>query len=281
MGRRSRWSIVGRGSPSARGYLGSVRQWWRSWVAWALGVAGDAPDDQPVTQQDVLGITVRMTVAQDRAPPPPSEGRIAQVGAPVAMAAGRHERRLLRRAGMPREVERSRLGIVEGSPISLSTGLELPGLESLGGVEATALREWAQEGVDLIRAVPRDLLSTLPDELAAAVTDGATWRTLRDTLRDRLGVSERHLELIARDQVAKLNSRVTEATHRAAGVTSYVWRANMDERTRDTHRAADGTIVAWDSPGVPGTGFYGEPSHAGRGGQCRCTAEPVPPPDWR
>ena len=182
---------------------------------------------------------------------------------------------------MPAAVERSQLGIVEGSPISLAPGLELQGLASLGGVEATVLREWAQEGVDLIRAVPRDLLTTLPDELVAAVTEGATWRTLRDRLRERLDIGERHLELIARDQVAKLNSRVTEATHRAAGVTSYMWQANLDERTRESHRAAHGQIVSWDSAGVPGTGFYGEPSHAGRGGQCRCTAAPVPPPTWR
>lgn len=166
---------------------------------------------------------------------------------------------------------RQRLGRIEGSPFAAG----IQGIDLLGTVERRTLETWAQEGVDLIRAVPERLLRDLPRQLADVMEDGATWRTLRDELGKRLDIGRRHLDLIARDQVARLNSHVTESMHRAAGVTEYRWRANLDGRTRDTHAAANGLIVSWDSPGVPGAGFYGEAAHAGRAGQCRCTPEPV------
>lgn len=262
-----RWRIDGRG-PSPRAVVGLIRRWWREWSAWLLG-AYDGPEGEAPTPSDIQTAATRLTVGGDEPPFPADRYQAAAV--PAATTAGRAARGALVRAGMPRDVLDARVGRVVTSQFAV----DLEGLDLLGAVEREALVEWSQDGIDLIRAVPRELLDDLPTQIADALTRGERWETLRETIRGRLGVSERHLNLIARDQVAKLNSRVTRAMHERAGVTEYIWRATFDGRTRQSHLDAHGTRVRWDSPGVPGTGFYGTPSHAGQGGQCRCTAEPV------
>jgi SPP1 gp7 family putative phage head morphogenesis protein len=263
------WRIRGRG-PSPRGVIGLIRRWWRSFSRWAWTTLGAGADDDLVDPSAIGDASVRLTLGQDSAPDFPAAA-FATAASPIALYAGRQARSALVRAGMPVDVVRRRLGDIPTSPFAV----DLDGIDLLGSIEQRALEEWANEGVALIRTVPQEFLTDLPGQIANVVAEGGTWRTLRKQITDRLNVRRRHLELVARDQVAKLNSRVTQQMHQSAGVEEYVWRANMDSRTRKSHRRANGMVVRWDSPGVPGTGFYGEPSHAGRGGQCRCTAEPV------
>jgi SPP1 gp7 family putative phage head morphogenesis protein len=161
-------------------------------------------------------------------------------------------------------------------------GVDLLGVDLVrGGVEQAALDAWAADGVSYIRKVPQERLTNLAKRVSEAVAKGERWETMREDIRAELGVGERHLELIARDQVAKLNGRITQALQEAAGVTSYRWRAARDERVRATHRAVDGQVFTWASGGPPGVAFYGGRAHPGQAGQCRCTAEPVvDPSEW-
>jgi SPP1 gp7 family putative phage head morphogenesis protein len=111
---------------------------------------------------------------------------------------------------------------------------------------------------------------------------------LQKQLMDRLGISERHATLIARDQIGKLQGQVTQATQQAAGVVSYVWRTVDDERVRGrpggrypkanpSHWALDGLTFQWDHPPVCGPGSQrGHPGHAIL---CRCFASPILPDD--
>jgi SPP1 gp7 family putative phage head morphogenesis protein len=223
------------------------------------------------------------------APQPPSPARWLRVARPLAVQAAGAERALLQAAGAPsRILDRLVLDTPppvrrpSGRRISRATGApDVPAIGLVrGGVLEESLAAWASEGVALIRSVPREELADLPQRAAKIADSGARWETLRDELRVRLGVAESRLNLIARDQVAKLNGRVTEDFQRAAGVDSYIWRATDDDRVRESHLAQDGLTFRWDEPGPP-VGFYDEPAHPGQGGQCRCTAEPVSPDWWR
>jgi len=80
------------------------------------------------------------------------------------------------------------------------------------------------------------------------------------------GIANR-AKLIARDQIAKLNSQVTQERQKNLGISKYIWRTSLDERVRDSHRELEGTVHSWDDP--PSVG------HPGEDIQCRCTAEPV------
>jgi len=77
---------------------------------------------------------------------------------------------------------------------------------------------------------------------------------------------EAHADLIARDQLAKLNLALTRSRQVAAGIAAARWRGKLDSRERPEHRALEGQLFTW-SEGVPGVGFPGEPV------SCRCHAE--------
>lgn len=284
------WRIRERGAPTPGAAIRLLRGWWRSWTSWALRLFGGGEGRSTPTRGEAYDATARLIVGQSSAPPPPPPRAWSAVGARAAVTAAEAERRLLVSMGAPPQVmDRLRPPPAPPAPPRVFGGglnaapVEIPIVSGLQvqGIEGRVLAEWAQEGAQLIRRIPAELLADLPAAIVDAAAQGKTWAALRNVLRAKIGhVGEARLELIARDQTAKLNSRITEALQTEAGVTSYTWRANLDERVRATHRAAHGTVVEWASAGVPGTGFYGRPSHAGRGGQCRCTAEPVVPPGW-
>ena len=91
--------------------------------------------------------------------------------------------------------------------------------------------------------------------------------SLEDALMQRLGVSQSRAQLIARDQTGKYFGALTEARHRAAGATKYIWRTAGDERVRPEHAARDGKIYSYDNPPIDG--------HPGIAIRCRCTQSPI------
>jgi SPP1 gp7 family putative phage head morphogenesis protein len=108
---------------------------------------------------------------------------------------------------------------------------------------------------------------------------------LRAQLQDEFQVSKSRADLIARDQVLKLNSQITRTRQTSAGIKRYTWTTSGDERVRGNpnglypdsdrdHWSLDGRTFSWDAPPVvnPKTG---ETAHPGEDFQCRCVATPV------
>ena len=83
----------------------------------------------------------------------------------------------------------------------------------------------------------------------------------------RLKAAQNRANLIARDQINKLNGQVNAIRQQNVGITHYIWRTADDDRVRPTHNARDDKKFAWDKP--PSDGHPGEPIN------CRCYAEPV------
>ena len=73
--------------------------------------------------------------------------------------------------------------------------------------------------------------------------------------------------LIARDQINKLNGNLIELRQKNAGVKRYIWRTNIDGRERATHNDWNGQTFTWAKGSPIGT-------HPGDEIQCRCYAEP-------
>lgn len=120
----------------------------------------------------------------------------------------------------------------------------------------------------------RPLLSDVSDMVEKAHAQGLRVEELAGQLRERFEISDRRAELIARDQVLKLNGQINQYRQRDAGVTEYVWRTVGDERVRPGHAALDGTTQNWDSPPEVSPGRF---EHPGGDYQCRCRADPVLP----
>lgn len=275
---RSSWRIDLPSPPSWRGYAAIVRGWWTSWSRWALSLL-DRDERVGLAPETAAAHLAQMaTVPPDAGGPPrpPRGAEIARANEGAAIRAGQSARSGLRQAGI---TPPSRPPPAPPAPPTFpgQPPQVVVATVALDGIEAEALLRWADEGVRYIRAVPAERLRGLSARLSEIAREGIRWETLRDELREQLGVGERHLNLIARDQVAKLNGKITQSLQQAAGVEEYVWVATRDERTRKTHREAHGKTFRWDGPGAPGVGFYGTSAHPGQAGQCRCVARPVVP----
>ena len=107
----------------------------------------------------------------------------------------------------------------------------------------------------------------LQNLIVSRVEAGDSVRTIAKAVEEKLEVTRRRARFIARDQVSKLNGKLTELRQKEAGVEEYIWRSVADGADRATHLANNGKRFRWDDP--PATG------HPGEDYQCRCTAEPV------
>lgn len=131
---------------------------------------------------------------------------------------------------------------------------------------------WVREATGKIVSVREDAIPGLRAEVERAWARRLTATQLEERLRSRglplaFGTVEGRTAVIARDQIGKLNGRLTELRHRAMGVTSYRWRHSADSRVRPSHRRREGRLFSWNRP--PSGGHPGEPV------QCRCSAEAV------
>lgn len=79
---------------------------------------------------------------------------------------------------------------------------------------------------------------------------------------------ETRINLIARDQVSKLNGQLTQLRQTNIGIKEYIWRTSEDERVRTSHAAKNGNKYRWNKPPV-------DTGHPGEDYQCRCWAEAV------
>lgn len=261
----SSWKIDEEGAPTTRGYLSAVNDWKRARDAWVRkvveGVENRAPPDPNAAIVDALG-TAR------GAPLPPGAETILRRTKGSAALAVRAERASLIRAGASPSALSSVLGVPGGQLITVDL--------VLGGVESAVLQGWAEEGAALIRRLPQDQIDSLPGRLVQAVTRGERWEAVAASLK----AESAHADLIAQDQMARLNGRITQGLQSAAGVTHYRWRTSRDQRVRASHRAVADQLWTW-ATGAPGVGFYGESGHPGQCGRCRCTAEAVVPDHLR
>lgn len=129
--------------------------------------------------------------------------------------------------------------------------------------------------IELITSLPR-----VASERVHALTEQALVDSRRasDIAKDILNtgnVTKSRATLIARTEVSRAQSNLTQARAMYAGSPGYIWRTSKDLDVRDTHKAMEGVYVPWDTP--PKTDKNLDPYHAGCGPNCRCWAEPVLP----
>jgi len=123
-------------------------------------------------------------------------------------------------------------------------------------------------------ALRQGLLGDVSRTVEEAHHEGLRVERLAYDLRERFRVSDSRAELIARDQVLKLNGQIDRQRQQQAGITEYIWRTSRDERVRETHAILDGTRQSWATPPEVAPGRY---EHPGGDYQCRCSAEAIIP----
>lgn len=140
-------------------------------------------------------------------------------------------------------------------------------LELRGVTTDEQIDEFAAQTVDLITSKAEELHDSIRLEVLESYQAGERWEDLSDRLQERLGVAESSADLIAVDQIGKLNSAVGAERSQGVGITHFTWRTVGDERVRPEHEALDGQVFSYAEP--PEEGLPGEPV------RCRCYADPV------
>ena len=137
-----------------------------------------------------------------------------------------------------------------------------------------ALEVWTRQNVDLIKTIPSESLGRMRDIVLDGYRNGKTTTNIVKEILREYSMTRRHAQLIARDQIAKLNGEIAKKHQQDAGVEEYEWSDSRDERVRTRHHDLNGKRFRWDDPPVVDE-RTGRRCHPGGDYQCRCVALPV------
>lgn len=132
-----------------------------------------------------------------------------------------------------------------------------------------------------------EYIKTLPLDIAKHVNEHILTKSLKgkrssDIAKEIITMfpdkSKARASLIARTEVSKTSTALTQARSQLLNIPAYIWRSSEDARVRKSHQNMDGVIVFWDNTPSPealvkekNVGTY----HAGCIWNCRCYAEPI------
>lgn len=132
------------------------------------------------------------------------------------------------------------------------------------------LRLAATRNAGLIKGLGTDAVKRVQETVTTALINGTPVKQLQAELTKQLRISDRRAQLIAQDQMAKLNADLNRIRHEQAGVVEYKWVTSRDERVRERHRALEGKIYKYGEPtGAEGGLAPGQPV------RCRCIARGI------
>ena len=92
------------------------------------------------------------------------------------------------------------------------------------------LEQWFRENMQMISSIPQELVRQIRDILWEDITNRATTEQMAQHIRHTCKVSESKAKFIARDQVGKLQSRLTMQQQKDAGVREYIWSSKNDSK---------------------------------------------------
>ena len=133
------------------------------------------------------------------------------------------------------------------------------------------MKKWVEDNVGLIKTIPQESLSRMREIVMEGYRNGETTTSIVKKIQRAYSVDRRHAQLLARDQIAKLNSNIAQQQQRDAGVEEYIWSTSGDSRVRESHKKLNGKRFRWDDPPVVDE-KTGRRCHPGEDYECRCVA---------
>lgn len=133
------------------------------------------------------------------------------------------------------------------------------------------MQQWVDENVKLIKTIPQDTLGRMREIVLTGYKNGETTTSIIKKIQRAYSVNRRQAQLLARDQIAKLNGQLTKQQQTDAGVEEYTWSTSGDTRVREGHKRLNGKRFRWDDPPVVDQ-KTGRRCHPGEDYQCRCVA---------
>lgn len=136
-------------------------------------------------------------------------------------------------------------------------------------------RELMGEQVRLIKSLPLDAAQRVHDLAIKTVEAGGRSSEITAEILEIGDITKARAKMIARTEVGRAATTITQARAEYAGSTGYIWRTAGDSDVRPSHKAMNGKFFSWSDPPVT-DGMRG---HAGTLPNCRCFCQPVLPED--
>lgn len=130
------------------------------------------------------------------------------------------------------------------------------------------------EQVTLIKSLPLEAAQRVHELTIKGLEDSTRASEIAKEILRSGEVSESRATLIARTEVARSASTLTQARAQHIGSEGYIWRTSGDSDVRHSHKQMNGKFVRWDSPPTLSDGTT---THAGQFPNCRCWPEPIIP----
>jgi len=152
------------------------------------------------------------------------------------------------------------------------------------------IESFTRENVTLLKKLARETKEDIEGIVNRGFRAGKRISSIRKEILDgtklaagRFKKTRTRAELIARDQVNKLNGQLTELRQTELGLSQYYFETASDERVRSSHAAMNGKLCRWDDATVYKNGpedkrwkqrssIGGIEKHPGEDYQCRCYA---------
>ena len=140
------------------------------------------------------------------------------------------------------------------------------------------MRDLLNEQVHLITSLPLEAAQRVHELTTGALYEGARANEIAAEIYKTGSVTKSRAALIARTEVGRAATALTQARALSVESTHYVWISSHDSDTRPRHKQLDGTAHAWNDPPVASEPGQKEMRyHPGSGPNCRCWASPILP----
>ncbi|MGJ8515095.1 phage minor head protein [Carnimonas bestiolae] len=113
--------------------------------------------------------------------------------------------------------------------VNHAVGVDMSAIINRSGIQ-NELDAAVMENVGLIRSLSEDYFGDIERLVMEAVRTGQTSTQLRKNIVERTGASESRAKLIARDQLAKVNSDISRKRAQQIGATRFKWMTAQDQR---------------------------------------------------
>ena len=135
------------------------------------------------------------------------------------------------------------------------------------------VQELMNEQVKLITSLPKEAGERVHKLVIENITQGGRSPEIAKEILRSGEVAASRANLIARTEVSRTATVLTQARAESVGSQGYIWRTAHDVNVRPSHKKMEGKFVRWDDPPT----LDGLTGHAGALPNCRCYPEPVFP----
>ena len=122
------------------------------------------------------------------------------------------------------------------------------------------------EQVALIQSIPLEAAQRVHRLTLAGLEASTRFQEIAAEIRRSGEVAQSRSILIARTEVSRTATTLTQARAQSVESPGYTWTTSHDGTVRPSHKAMDGKFVAWDKPPT----LDGMTGHAGCYPNCRC-----------